>query len=74
MLEDDIISLDEDFHHRSAILDALDQMEVDEDPDADETNNDVVDDITCLSPKLQNPIPSAFRETATTCRLRRSHS
>jgi len=47
-------------------------MEVDEDPGADETNNDVVDDITCLSPKLQNPIPSAFRDTATTSRLRRS--
>jgi len=35
MLEDDTISLDEeDFHHRSAILDALDQIDVDEDPDA----------------------------------------
>jgi hypothetical protein len=29
MLEDDIISLDKkDFHHRSAILDTFDQMEV----------------------------------------------
>jgi hypothetical protein len=37
MLEDDTISLDEeDFHHRSAILDALDQIDVDEDPDADD--------------------------------------
>ena len=37
MLEDNTISLvEEDFHHRSAILDALDQMEVDEDPDADD--------------------------------------
>jgi len=37
MLENDTISLDEeDFHHRSAILDALDQIDVDENPDADD--------------------------------------
>ena len=37
MLEDDTISLDEeDFHHHSAILDALDDIDVDENPDADD--------------------------------------
>jgi len=51
MLEDNTISIDEEiFHHRGAILDALHQMEVDEDPDADETNNNV-DEIDAL-PKM----------------------
>jgi hypothetical protein len=51
MLEDNTISIDEeDFYHRGAILDALYQLEVDEDPDAGEINNNV-DEIDAL-PKM----------------------
>jgi len=65
MLEDDTISLDEeDFHHHSAILDTLDQINVDEDPDANETNNDM-DEIDVMSdslPKMPSPPPTVVKK------------